>query len=55
VFITAVGTDRNAPIENGLLLLDPHTIEEPGDIQIEAVCTQCSHARYIPRDLWRWS
>lgn len=55
VHLTASGVEFGVPIIDGILTLSPAVIEEPEAIQIEAICTECGHARYVPQNQWEWA
>jgi hypothetical protein len=53
--LTVLGMERDVEVTDGKFILSPFAIEEPDSIQIEAVCKDCGHARYIPQHLWEWA
>lgn len=55
VHLTALGVEYDLVVTDGKFLLNPACIEEPDSIQIEAVCKECGHARYIDQSQWEWA
>lgn len=55
VHLTAFGVDHDVIVIDGKFLLNAACIEEPDSIQIEAVCQNCGHARYVEQHQWEWA
>jgi hypothetical protein len=55
VHLTALGVDHEVTVSDGKFLLDPAAIEEPESIQIEAVCLECGHVRFVEQNQWEWA
>lgn len=55
VHLTASSIDRDVDVAGQPVLYVNHEIlEEPDTIDVEAVCLQCRHVRYVDIDKWEW-
>jgi hypothetical protein len=55
VHLTAIGVEFDVPITDGKYSLNPALVEEADIIQVEAVCQNCGHVRYIEQNDWEWA
>lgn len=55
VHLTALGVEFDVPVTDGKFLVNAACIEEPDSIQVEAICKNCGHVRYIEQNQWEWA
>jgi hypothetical protein len=55
VHLTAFGFERDMVVIDGKFLLNAACIAQPDSVQIEAVCKECGHGRYIEQSQWEWA
>jgi hypothetical protein len=55
VHITAFGVDHYPEVHDAVVVIDPVAIEDPQTIQVEALCVDCKHVRYLTQHEWEWA
>lgn len=56
VRVTASSVDFDVDVAGeDRFLINRVVVDEPDTFDVEAVCRNCAHARYVPRHEWEWA
>lgn len=56
VRVTASSVDFDVDVAGEQeFLLNRAVLDQPDTLDVEAVCRNCAHARYVARDEWEWA
>lgn len=55
VHVTAIGVELDVPITDGKYTINQALVEDADVIQVEAVCQNCGHVRYLDNNQWEWA
>lgn len=53
--ITVYGVDPSPDVHDNRLQLSAFVIEQPDVVQVEAVCRDCGHVRFLNHTEWEWA
>ncbi len=55
ITVTLIATDTDVPVHGDVFSINPTCIEQPDAIDVEALCPDCGHARYLNDHDWEWA